>query len=144
MAHVRTRPIHEDSRIAGSGRGLNAHRMVAEMAVKMAYEYYDEYMSANNELWKMFKESLTPKQRRAAWVSKIAPVLLEDARLVLTDLLSQPEDVVPVSMKDTILEALVKDSDFRANRKVAAQHARTAAQIQQSRIEANIAKMLEH
>ncbi len=123
MTHVRTRPIRENSRLSGQGLGLNAHRMVAETAVKMADEYFDLYMAENNALWKMFKENLTPKQRRVAFVAKIAPSLLEDARLLLVDCLSQPEDVVTQHMKDSIMEALVLDNDLRANRSVAAQHA---------------------
>ncbi len=127
MTHVRTRKIVEDSRLSGQGTGLNAHRMVAELAVKMADEHYDLYMSENNELWKLFKANLTPKQRRVAFVLKVAPVLLEDARLVLTDMLAQPDDVVTTHLKDQIMEALILDNDFRANRKVAAQHAEMAA-----------------
>lgn len=127
MAHVRTRSIREDSRLSGQGTGLNAHRMVAELAVKMADEHFDLYMSENNDLWKLFKEHLTPKQRRVAFVTRIAPVLLEDARLILTDMLSQPVDVVTQHMKDEIMEALILDNDFRANRKVAAQHAEMAS-----------------
>lgn len=127
MTHVRTRHIRENSRLSGQGTGLNAHRMVAELAVKLADEHFDLYMSENNELWKLFKDNLTPKQRRIAFVSKVAPVLLEDARLILTDMLTQPEDVVTQHMKDQIMEALILDNDFRANRKVAAQHAEMAA-----------------
>ncbi len=126
MTHVRTRKIREDSRLSGQGTGLNAHRMVAELAVRMADEHFDLYMSENNELWKLFKENLTPKQRRIAFVTKVAPVLLEDARLILTDMLTQPDDVVTTHVKDQIMEALILDNDFRANRKVAAQHAEMA------------------
>jgi hypothetical protein len=121
--HVRTRQIRENSRIAGMGRGLNAHRMVAETAVKMAMEYWEVYMLENNELYRAFKANLTEKQMIAAWVAKIAPLFLEEARLALTDCLSQPDDVVSRTLKDEIFDALLKDTDFRANRTVAAQHA---------------------
>lgn len=121
--HVRTRRIVENSRLAGIGRGLNAHRMVAETALAMAEARYEQYMGANNELYRVLRENLTEKQMRLAVVAKIAPQLLEEARLALTDCLSQPDNVCSKRMKDEIVEALVKDTDFRANRSVAAQHA---------------------
>jgi len=123
MAHVRTRPIRENSRIAGIGRGLNAHRMVAETAVAMANECYELHMSANNALYKAFRRELTDKQARMAFVARVAPTLLEEARLALTDCLSQPDDVCSRKLKDEIVDALVKDTDFRANRSVAAETA---------------------
>lgn len=123
MAHIRTRKIVENSRIAGAGRGLNAHRMVAETAVQMADAAFEQYMSAHNELWKAMRENLTEKQARVAFIARIAPMLLEEARLVLTDCLSQPDDECTPHMKAQIVDALVKDTDFRANRSVAAQNA---------------------
>lgn len=123
MAHVRTREIRENSRIAGAGRGLNAHKMVAETAVSMANAAFEQYMSAHNELWRAMRENLTEKQARVAFVARIAPLLLEEARLALTDCLSQPDDVCTPHMKAQIVDALVKDTDFRANRSVAAQNA---------------------
>lgn len=123
MAHVRTRQIRENSRIAGVGRGLTAHRMVAETAVAMANECYEMHMSANNALYQAFRQNLTEKQARVAFVARVAPTLLEEARLALTDCLSQPDDVCSPKLKGEIVDALVKDTDFRANRSVAAQHA---------------------
>lgn len=122
MAHVRTRPIIENSKVAGIGRGLNAHRMVAELAVKMANELFDPYVAANNGLYKVFKEHLTEKQARKIFAAKIAPTLLEEARLALTDCLAQPDDVCTPHVKQQIVDALVLDNDLRANRSVAAQH----------------------
>lgn len=123
MAHVRTRKIVENSRIAGIGHGLNAHRMVAETAVEMANAAYERYMSAHNEAYRAFRAHLTEKQARLAFVARIAPILLEEARLALTDCLAQPDDVCSQRLKDEIVAALVADTDFRANRQVAAQHA---------------------
>jgi hypothetical protein len=123
VTHVRTRKIVENSRLAGIGRGLNAHRMVAETAVAMAQEAYEQYMSAHNEAYRAFRQNLTEKQARLAFVAKIAPVLLEDARLALVDCLAQPDDVCTPRLKSEIMDALVKDNDLRANRSVAAQHA---------------------
>ncbi len=120
--HVRTRPIRENSRISGQGTGLNAHRLVAETAVGIAEAMFPDYMAANNDLWKSFRAVMSEKAARVVFVKQAAPQLLEEARLTLTDMLSQPDDVVPVRMKDEIAEALILDSDFRANRLRAAEH----------------------
>jgi hypothetical protein len=120
--HIRTRRIIENSRISGQGTGLNAHRLVAETAVGIAEAMFPDYMAANNELWKAFRAHMTEKEARVVFVKQAAPQLLEEARLTLTDMLSQPDDVVPVKVKDEIAEALIKDTDFRANRLKAAEH----------------------
>jgi hypothetical protein len=120
--HVRTRRIVENSRIAGIGRGLNAHRMVAETAVKLAYELYESWMGEHNEVRKAFLAIPTEKARQLVFVRQAAPQLLEEARLVLADCLSQPDEVVSVHMKDAIAEALILDTDLRANRVKAAEH----------------------
>lgn len=120
--HVRTRPIRENSRVSGQYTGLNAHRMVAEMAVKLAHELYEGWMSEHNDVRRAFKAIPTEKARILAFVRQAAPQLLEEARLVLTNCLSQPDEIVPKSMKDAIADALIKDTDFRANRLKAAEH----------------------
>jgi hypothetical protein len=120
--HVRTRPIRENSRIAGIGRGLNAHRMVAEQAVKMAYEMYGPYMAANNDLRARFKAIPREADRQLVFVRQMAPQLLEEARLALTDCLAYPDELVSKHMKDAIAEALILDGDLRANRVKAAEH----------------------
>jgi hypothetical protein len=127
--HVRTRKIVENSRLAGIGRGLNAHRMVAETAVAMAQSAYEQYMSAHNELYRAFRQDMTDKQARLAFVARVAPALLEEARLALTDCLSQPDDVCSVRLKEEIADALIKDTDLRANRSVAAQHAMISGMV---------------
>lgn len=120
--HVRTRRILENSTVSGQGTGLNAHRMVAKTAVRLANEYYGPYMAANNALYRSFREHMTEKQSRIVFVKQAAPQLLEEARLVLTDCLSQPDSVVSKRLKDEIADALIKDGDFRANRVKAAEH----------------------
>ena len=120
--HVRTRRIVENSRISGQGTGLNAHRMVAETAVKLAYELYESWMGEHNEVRRAFLAIPTEQARILVFVKQAAPQLLEEARLVLTNCLSQPDDVVPKAMKDEIADALIKDSDFLANRLKAAEH----------------------
>lgn len=120
--HVRTRRIVENSRIAGLGRGLNAHRMVAECAVKLAYELYEGWMSEHNDVRRAFLAIPTEKARQMVFVKQAAPQLLEEARLVLANCLSQPDDVVSVRLKDEIADALIKDTDLRANRVKAAEH----------------------
>ena len=127
--HVRTRKIVEPSRLAGIGRGLNAHRMVAETAVQMAEAAYEQYMTAYNDLYKAFRVNLTEKQARRVFVMKIAPTLLEEARLALTDCLAQPGDVCSQRLKEEIVDALIKDVDFRANRSVAAANVRPVSEL---------------
>ena len=118
--HVRTRGVIDPSRI---GPGLNAHRLVAETAVKIAQEFWELYMGANNELYRAFM-SAHPNQKAAmtTFVALVAPNCLEDARLALTECLSKGDDVVPPAMKDEIAEALILDSPLRASRKKAAEH----------------------
>lgn len=116
------RKTMDNSRLSGAGRGLNAHRLIAETAVKLAYACYEEWMGANNDLYRKMRENLTNKQIETVFVAKVAPTLLEEARLALTDCLAEPDSVVPQSMKDEIAEALILDTDFRANRVKAAEH----------------------
>lgn len=120
--HVRTRKIVENSRVAGLGRGLNAHRMVAETAVRLAYELYEGWMSEHNDVRRSFKAIPTEKARQLVFVRQAAPQLLEEARLVLADCLSQPDEVVSKRLKDDIAAALILDGDLRANRVKAAEH----------------------
>ncbi len=120
--HVRTRRIQENSRLSGQYTGLNAHRMVYECAVKLAYELYEGWMSEHNEVRRAFKAIPTEKARQLVFVRQAAPQLLEEARLVLANCLSQPDEIVPKAMKDAIADALIKDTDFRANRVKAAEH----------------------
>jgi hypothetical protein len=116
------RKTAEQPRIAGIGRGLNAHEVVAKVAVEMANEVFDHYMAANNALYRAFKRDLTAEQARIAFVAKVAPTMLEQARIALTDCLSQPDDVLPRAGKDKIAEALILDGDLRANRAKAPEH----------------------
>lgn len=120
--HIRTRQIREDPRLGGIGRGLNAHIMVAKTAIGLAEACYEAHMSANNALYRAFREQLTEKQARLAFIARVAPTLLEEARLALTDCLSRSDDECPPSMKNEIADALMKDNDLRANRLVAAEH----------------------
>lgn len=120
--HVRTRRVRDPSRLSGQATGLNAHRMVAEMAVEMAQAQFELYMANDNKLYRALRENLTAKQIRTAFLAKAAPMMLEEARLALTDCLTQPDDVVTPHMKDKIADALIKDSDLRANRLRAAEH----------------------
>jgi hypothetical protein len=116
-SHIGRKTI-DPSRVSGANTGLNAHILVANTAVQMANDLFEVYMGANNELYRAMRKELTEKQARVAFVFKTAPTLLEDARQALTECLSQPDSVVPVSMKDQIADALIKDTDFRANRMV--------------------------
>jgi hypothetical protein len=112
----------ENSRLSGMGTGLNAHRLVAETAVGLAQSCYEAWMGVNNELYRVMRRELTNKQIETVFIAKVAPTLLEEARLVLTDMLSMGDAEVPKSLKDEIAEALILDTDFRANRVRAAEH----------------------
>lgn len=120
--HVRTRPVRDPSRVSSMASGLNAHRLVAETAVKLAEAQFELYMINDNALYRALRENLSAKQIRVAFLNKAAPMMLEEARLALTDCLSQPDSEVPPKMKDEIADALIKDSDLRANRRRAAEH----------------------
>lgn len=113
------RPTLDPSRWSSQGTGLNAHWRVAKVAIEMAHTLYDEYMTAHNSLNREMRRNLTEKQARAAFVARVAPDLLEDARQALTMCLTLPDDQMPVAQKDEIADALIKDSDMRGNRKIA-------------------------
>jgi hypothetical protein len=66
---------------------------------------------------------VTEKQAREVFVIRVMPKLYEDARQQLAACLTEPDDRVTASMKDTIYEALCLDNDLRANRMVAADRA---------------------
>lgn len=107
-----------------AGGGLNAHKMVANVAVEIANELFEVYMQENAVYKRMTANGeLTEKKARLVFVSRVAPKLLEDARLVLVDCLTQPDDRVTPHMKEEIFEALRLDEDLRANRMVAAPRA---------------------
>jgi len=103
-----------------AGGGLNAHRLVAETAVEMANELFEVYASEDAIYRGMKKAGLTTeKQARKAFVARVAPRLLEDARQQLASCLASPDDRVTEHMKREIYEALIADNALRANRTVA-------------------------
>ena len=118
------RKTQENSRISTMGTGLNAHRMVAEVAVAMTQELFEVFAHDN-----AFYQGLTANGEisehaaRLVFLDRMAPRMLEDARRVLTDMLTMPDEVVPRAQKDEIADALIKDTDLRANRFVAAENA---------------------
>lgn len=115
--HVRTKAVRDPLPF---GPGLNAHKLVAKQAIKMAQEYFELYAIEDAWYRKMRADGLvTEKQARYVFVERIAPRLLEDARQALTFLLRLPDDQCAPSMKEEIYEALVKDNDLRAKRFVA-------------------------
>lgn len=116
------RKTRDNSRISGAHTGLNAHVLVAKTAVGIAEAQFELYMINDNALYKALRENLTAKQVRTAFLAKAAPMLLEEARLVLTDMLSKPDTEVPQAMKDEIADALIKDTDLRGGRLKAAEH----------------------
>lgn len=114
----------ELSRLSGTNTGLNAHRMVAEVAVQMAEEYFETF-AADNAFYRAIRAQgqITEKAARLVFVERVAPRLLEDARRALTDCLTLGDDVMPKKQKDEIADALCKDTDLRANRFVAEENA---------------------
>ena len=116
------RKTRDNSRVSGANTGLNAHVLVAKTAVGIAEAQFELYMINDNALYRALRENLTAKQVRTAFLAKAAPMLLEEARLVLTDMLSKPDTEVPPAMKDEIADALIKDTDLRGGRLKAAEH----------------------
>lgn len=115
------RPTRDNPRAGG---GLNAHIMVAKVAIEMAHEWYEVYMADNAMNHKMRAGGqVTEVASRKLFVELVAPRLLEDARKALVAMLTQPDDRVPVAMKDEIADALIKDSDLRGKRFVAEEEA---------------------
>jgi hypothetical protein len=114
----------EPSRLSGATTGLNAHRMVAEVAVSMAEEYFETF-AADNAFYRGIRAQgqITEKAARLVFVERVAPRLLEDARRALTDCLTLGDDVMPRKQKDEIAAALILDTDLRANRFVAEENA---------------------
>jgi hypothetical protein len=112
--HIRTKRVIDPIRAGG---GLNAHRLVAETAIGMANELFEVY-AMENAIYRRLRVDgqVSEKQARRFFVERIAPRLLEQAREALTECLSQPDDVCPVSQKDRIAEALILDNDLRAKR----------------------------
>jgi hypothetical protein len=112
--HIRTKRVIDPIRAGG---GLNAHRLVAETAIGMANELFEVY-AMENAIYRRLRVDgqVSEKQARRFFVERTAPRLLEQAREALTECLSQPDDVCPVSQKDRIAEALILDNDLRAKR----------------------------
>ena len=98
--------------------------MVAETAIEMAQELFEVYARDNQVYRKLRADGqITEKQARLVFVERTAPRLLEDARMALTSCLAQPDDKVSPWLKEEIYEALLLDSDLRANRFVAEEQA---------------------
>lgn len=124
------RKTAELSRLSGAATGLNAHRMVAEVAVSMAEAYFETF-AADNAFYRAIRAQgqISEKAARLVFVERVAPRLLEDARRVLTDCLTLDDGTMPRKQKDEIADALVKDTDLRANRYVAEENATIPATL---------------
>lgn len=97
---------------------LNVHIMVRKQAEAMANELFEVYARENSTYRMWLEAGGTPAKARRVFVSRMAPKLYEDARLALVDVLAQPDDVVPVSVKNEIAEALIADHGHRGNRTI--------------------------
>ena len=95
-----------------------AHKLVLEVAQKMAGELYDEVMTGDNELYKGWKEltdsgKLSPEKAQRMFVALIAPKLLEPARAILASLLA---DRTKEHLHATIYDSMLLDNAIRASR----------------------------
>jgi hypothetical protein len=117
-------------KLTRAGGGLNAHRLVAETAVEMANEMFEDY-ARDNAIYRGMREAglTTERAARKQFVLRVAPRLLEDARQSLVSCLAEPDDRVSAHMKREIYEALIADNDLRANRSVAASVATVPARF---------------
>ncbi len=99
---------------------LNAHIMVVTTARSLANELFEIYMLQNDTYRAMrLNGAITEKKARRIFVNRVAPKFYEQAREALTDVLAQPDDKVPISVKNEIAEALILDNALRGNRVVA-------------------------
>ena len=104
---------------------LNVHILVRKQAEAMANELFEIYARENRTYRMWLEAGGTPAKARRVFVSRMAPKLYEDARLALTDVLAQPDEKVPVAIKNEIAEALIADHAHRGNRTVDAGLANT-------------------
>ena len=106
-------------RVSRNYAGLNAHRLVAAVAIEMAQELFEVYVRDNGVYRKLRADGqVTEKAARRLFVERVAPRLLEDARAQLASMLG-PDAPTCEYTKEQIYEALCLDSDLRANRFVA-------------------------
>lgn len=103
---------------------LNAHKLVARQANAMAEELWEIY-ARDNATYRALRANgqVSERDARALFIRRVIPKLYEDARSALVMMLEQPDDVVPVSLKNEIAEALILDNPHRGNRMVAREHA---------------------
>ena len=105
--------------VASNYAGLNAHRMVASVAIEMAQELFEVYARDNAVYRKLRADGqVTERAARTLFVEGVAPRLLEDARAQLASMLAADAPTCEYT-KEQIYEALCLDSDLRANRFVA-------------------------
>lgn len=79
-----------------------AHKMVAHLAQDMAQAIYEE--CAKDNFWYFLNKD------RKAFVAKLAPTLLDEARAQLTDMLTRKD--IPEDQKELICDALKADREI--------------------------------
>jgi hypothetical protein len=82
---------------------VTAHRLIAETAVTMAQELYEEVCSGDNAMYRTYKN-------RSEFVKRIAPALKQHAKVVLAKLLTSPS--VTEAEKQSIYDALIMDNEL--------------------------------
>ncbi len=99
---------------------LNAHVMVQKVAREIAATVWEDVYARDNRLYNaMLANYGTEKRARLVFIKQVAPKFYEQARSALVDVLAQPDEQVPISVKNEIAEALILDNACRGNRQVA-------------------------
>lgn len=113
---------------------LQAHKLIHDTAVEIANTHFETFARDNRlyrallEAWAKYdpvlrtrvqRDTLTREGARALFVARSTQRFYEEARQALTALLLEPDDRVPISVKDKIEEALILDNPCRGNRIVA-------------------------
>jgi len=95
---------------------IHAHKMIADIAVNMANEIFEEAMRRNNELYRQVRkqnEELSLESCRKKYVREIAPTLVGEARATLSRMLGTS---ISEELKKNIHEALLMDAALSRGR----------------------------
>lgn len=82
---------------------ITSHKMIADVAVGMAQEVYEEMCSGSNAIYKVHGN-------RDDFIKQCAPTLVRAARIMLSQMLGDPK--TPEWEKEQIYEALLLDNSL--------------------------------
>lgn len=93
----------------------HAHFLIVKTARDMAAVAYEELMKNNDwyTSWKAQHPDLHGEPLQLAFILKAYPLMLEQARHTLTEMLSQP---IAEALKEEIADALIKDNSLKRGR----------------------------